>query len=223
MSAPWRTSTSGLAYYRKLHFMKLRDLLFFYQVQCRRGWWNLRERGVPWGVQEKILGVKEGSPKHFFKFCLDGICNDANSLPEYQKPAFLTSRKVRFSLGNMPPAPYFIVHQKAILPHQNAKFACHHINKPIKNNMAVLKWYTIQCSKYFVRLLFFGAPKVSLAPSRFFFFTTSAYTGQCLFSAYGNSKRVAVIFHFFFILSPCLYSFFLFFFLGGGGGEGFHN
>ena len=149
--------------------MKLRDLLFFYQVQCRRGWWNLRERGVLWGIQEKILGVKEGSPKHFFKFCLDGICNDANSLPEYQKPVFLTSRKVRFSLGNMPPAPYFIVHQKAILPHQNAKFACHHINKPIKNNMAVLKWYTIQCSKYFVRLLFFGAPKVSLAPSRFFF------------------------------------------------------
>ena len=137
MSSPWRTSTSGQPYYRKLHYMKLRDLLFFYQVQRRRGWWNLRERGVPWGIQEKILGVKEGSPKHFFKFYIDGICNDANSLPEYQKPVFLTSRKFRFSLGNIPPAPYFIVHQKAILPHQNVKFACHHINKPIKNNMAL--------------------------------------------------------------------------------------
>ena len=121
--------------------MKIKGLFIFYQVQYRRGWWNLRERGVPWGIQEKILGVKEGSPKHFFKFyidvCIDGICNDANSLPEYQKPVFLTSRKLRFSLGNIPPAPYFIVHQKAILPHQNVKFACHCINKPIKNNMAV--------------------------------------------------------------------------------------
>ena len=63
-------------------------------------------------------------------------------LPECQKPVFLMFRKFRFSLGNMPPAPYFIVHQKAILPHQNAKFACHHINKLIKNNMAVLKWYS---------------------------------------------------------------------------------
>jgi len=83
-------------------------------------------------------------------------------LPECQKPVFLMFRKFRFSLGTMPPAPYFIVHQKAILPHQNAKFVCHHINKPIKNNMAILTRYTIQCSKYFVCLLLFEAPKVSL-------------------------------------------------------------
>ena len=122
--------------------MKIKGPFIFYQVQYRRGWWNLRERGVPWGIQEKILGVKEGSPKHFFKFCIDGICNDANSLPEYQKPVFLTSRKFRFSLGNMPPAPYFIVHQKAILPHQNVKFACHHINKPIKTTWP---WPSVLC------------------------------------------------------------------------------
>ena len=77
---------------------------------------KFEERGVPWGIQEKILGVKEGSPKHFFKFCIDGICNDANSLPECQKPVFLTSRKFRFSLGSMPPPPYFIVHQNSIPP-----------------------------------------------------------------------------------------------------------
>ena len=197
--------------------MKLRDLLFFYQVQCRRGWWNLRERGVLWEIQEKILGLKEGSPKYFFRLCIDGICNDANSLPEYQKPVFLTSRKFRFSLGNMPPAPYFIVHQKAILPHQNAKFACHHINKPIKNNMAVLKWYTSNALNILHVCYFLELPKFLLR-LLVFFFTTAAYTGQCLFSAYGNSKRVAVVFHFFCILSPCLSSFFLSFFVGGGGG-----
>ena len=50
--------------------------------------------------------------------------------------------------------------------------------------MAILTRCTIQCSKYFVRLLFFEAPKVQLsrAFSFFFFFTTSAYTGQFLFS-----------------------------------------
>ena len=97
------------------------------------------------------MGVKEGSPKHFFKFCIDGICNDANSLPEYQKPVFLTSRKFRFSLGNMPPAPCFIVHQKAILPHQNVKFACHHINPFAPGDFAekrvlkLVEWFSGHC------------------------------------------------------------------------------
>ena len=46
-----------------------------------------------------------GSPKKSFKFCSDGICNNTNSLPECQKPAFLTFRKFRFSQGSMPPDP----------------------------------------------------------------------------------------------------------------------
>ena len=35
----------------------------------------------------------EGGSKEF-KFCSDGICNNANSQPECQKPAFLTFKKV---------------------------------------------------------------------------------------------------------------------------------
>ena len=66
------------------------------------------------GDSGEILGVKEGSPRHFFKFCIDGICNDANSPPEYPKPVFLTFRKFRFSLGSMAPSPHLILHQKAI-------------------------------------------------------------------------------------------------------------
>ena len=74
--------------------------------------------------------------------------------------------------------------------------------------MAVLTRCTIQCNKYFMSLLLFEAPKVSLT-CRFFVFTTSAYTRHLL-SAYGHSKCVAV--------SPFSLSqtFFLFFaFLGG--------
>ena len=49
--------------------------------------------------------------------------------------------------------PYLIMHQKVILPYQNTKFLGHLtcINKLIKNDMAVLTWYTIQYSKYFVQ------------------------------------------------------------------------
>ena len=165
------------------------------------------------------MGVKEACPKNLFQFCIDGICNhgnDTNSLPEYQKPVFLTFRKFRFSLGSRPSAPYFIVHQKAI----NAKFACHHFNKPIKNGRPQM--VHIQCSKYFVRLLFFEGPKDSLAPSLslfFFFSLRQLIPDNVRFSAYGNSKRVAVIFHFF--LHPFSLSLFFlsFFFWGGGRGE----
>ena len=64
------------------------------------------------------------------------------------------------------------------------------------------------------------APKVSLT-SRFFVFTTSAYTRH-LFSAYGHSKCVAVSP---FSLSQTFCLFFLFSFGGGGGGgeEGYLN
>ena len=38
------------------------------------------------------MALKGGSKE--FKFCSDGICNNANSQPECQKPAFLTFKKV---------------------------------------------------------------------------------------------------------------------------------
>ena len=79
--------------------------------------------------------------------------------------------------------------------------------------MAVLTRCTIQCSKYFISLPLFEVPKVSLT-SRFFVFTTSAYTRR-LFSAYGHSKGVAVSP---FSLSQTFFLFFVFF-RGGGGGE----
>ena len=79
--------------------------------------------------------------------------------------------------------------------------------------MAVLTRCTIQCSKYFISLPLFEVPKVSLT-SRFFVFTTSAYTRR-LFSAYGHSKGVAVSP---FSLSQTFFLFFVFF-RGGGGVE----
>ena len=41
------------------------------------------------GGYEKMTLKGEGGSKEF-KFCSDGICNNANSQPECQKPAFLT-------------------------------------------------------------------------------------------------------------------------------------
>ena len=128
-------------------------------------------------------------------------------------------RKFRFSLESMPPAPSFIVHQKAILPHQNAKFACHHINKPIKNNMVVLTRYTIQCSKYFVSLLLFEAPKVSLTSLFFCFFNVSLHETMSVLCLWPFKMCSS---HFSFILSSSLrLSFFLFFLVSwvGGGVE----
>ena len=72
----------------------------FYQVG---GAW--KENGFKGGSKEKIMGCKGGSPKKSFKFCSDGICNNGNSLPECQKPAFLTFRKFKFSQGSMPLDP----------------------------------------------------------------------------------------------------------------------
>ena len=46
-----------------------------------------------------------GVNKKSCKFCSEGICNDANSLPECQKPAFLTFSKFEFSRGSMSPDP----------------------------------------------------------------------------------------------------------------------
>ena len=68
---------------------------------------------------------------------------------------------------------------------------------------------------YFLKL-----PKFNyLAPSRFFFFYNVSLYRTISVLCYGNSKRVAVIFHFFFILSPSLSSFFLCFFGGEGWGR----
>ena len=56
------------------------------------------------GKGKEILGVEGGChQRNSFKFCSDGICNNANNLPECQKPVFQTFRKFRFSLGSMPP------------------------------------------------------------------------------------------------------------------------
>ena len=82
-------------------------------------------------------------------------------------------RKFRFSLWSMPPPdPYFIMHQKPILPHQNAKFAPHHINKPIKNNMAVLTWYWTSIAVNILYVCYFLKLQKFLSPSRFFCFVT---------------------------------------------------
>ena len=130
---------------------------------------------------------------------------------------FLTFRKFRFSLGSRPSAPYFIVHQKAI----NAKIACHHFNKPIKNNMAVLKWYTSNAVNILYVCYFLKVPKIlSRLLSLFFFFTTSAYTGQCTVLCLWQFKTCSSHFSFFlhpFSLSLFFLSFVLFFFWGWGG------
>ena len=55
------------------------------------------------GSKEKTSGFKGGHPKKSFKFSSDCICNNANSLPGCQKPAFLTFRNFKFSRGSMPP------------------------------------------------------------------------------------------------------------------------
>ena len=68
------------------------------------------------GVKKNTVGLKGGSPTKFLKFCRDGICNNVNSLPECQKPAFLTFRKFKFSGGSMLP-DLLCYAQKAILSH----------------------------------------------------------------------------------------------------------
>ena len=121
----------------------------------------------------------------------------------------------------MPPAPYLILHQKSFLPHQNAKFACHYINKPSKDNMAILTRCTIQCSKYFVRLLFFEAPKVQLSRAfSFFFFLQHQLIPDNLCSLLRQFKTCSS--HFLFLLHPFSLSLFflsLFFFGGEGWGR----
>ena len=68
------------------------------------------------GGKKNTVGLKGGSPTKFLKFCRDGICNNVNSLPECQKPAFLTFRKFKFSGGSMLP-DLLCYAQKAILSH----------------------------------------------------------------------------------------------------------
>ena len=84
--------------------------------------------------------------------------------------------------------------------------------------MAVLTRYTIQCSKYFVCLLLFEAPKVSLAFSFFFFFyNISLYQTMSVLYLWPFKTCSS---YFFFIVSPSLIlSFFFLFSLGGGGVE----
>ena len=52
------------------------------------------------GARQKILGVRGGGchQRNSFKFCSDGICDNANNLPESQKLAVLMfSLKFMFS------------------------------------------------------------------------------------------------------------------------------
>ena len=62
-------------------------------------WWGLRGSWNKWlyrrGSKENI-GFKGGSPKIFFKFCGDGISNNANKLPDCQKPVFVLSLFLSF-------------------------------------------------------------------------------------------------------------------------------
>ena len=83
---------------------------------------GMKKMALKWGSKEKIVFIKGGSPKISFKFCSDGICKKAKSLPECQKPAFLTFR----GSSNFPGeachrTPYFIKGQKAILPSKMPK------------------------------------------------------------------------------------------------------
>ena len=56
-------------------------------------------------MRRKNIGCKWGSPKTFLQVCSDGIRSNANGLPECQKPAFLTCRKIIVSQGSMPRDP----------------------------------------------------------------------------------------------------------------------
>ena len=69
------------------------------------------------GGSKKHGGFKGGGhQKKLLKFCSDGIYNNVNSLPECQKPAFLTFRKFKFSGGSML-QDLLCYAQKAILSH----------------------------------------------------------------------------------------------------------
>ena len=101
-----------------MQIFSIRDRSFFI-----RGGGSLKKYGFEKEGQEENIGCKggEGYPKNSFKFCSDGGCDNANIpfLPECQKPVFLMLRKFKLSRGRKRPDPYFIMHQKAILPHQN--------------------------------------------------------------------------------------------------------
>ena len=74
----------------------------------------------------------------------------------------------------------------------------------------------IQCSKYFVSLLLFEAPKVSLTFLFFCFFNVSLYQTMSILCLWPFKMCRS---HIFFILSPSpRLSFFFFVFLGWGGG-----
>ena len=102
-----------------MQIFSIRDRSFF----IREGGGSLKKYGFEKEGQEENIGCKggEGYPKNSFKFCSDGGCDNANIpfLPECQKPVFLMLRKFKLSRGSKRPDPYFIMHQKAILPHQN--------------------------------------------------------------------------------------------------------
>jgi len=64
------------------------------------------KEGEGGGVRRTILGVKRWPSKNSFKFYNEGICNNANSLPECQKPACLMFIKIKFLGEASPQSPY---------------------------------------------------------------------------------------------------------------------
>ena len=73
----------------------------FYQVGGTGGIWS--EGGWGWAWKKKKMALKGGSKE--FKFCSDGICNNANS-----QPAFLTFKRVQIFPGKhaCPQTPCFM-------------------------------------------------------------------------------------------------------------------
>ena len=65
----------------------------------------MKKLALKGGSKGKKYWVQRGVIKYAFKFSSDGVCNNANCLPECQKPAFLAFRKFRFFRESMPPDP----------------------------------------------------------------------------------------------------------------------
>ena len=68
------------------------------------------------GAGKKLWVKSGGHQKNSFKFCSDSICDKANNQPECQKPAFVISRKFRFSREVCPQILCKIMHKRGLLP-----------------------------------------------------------------------------------------------------------
>jgi len=62
------------------------------------------------GGGKKNWGKRGDHQKNSFKFCRDSICDNANNLPECQKPAFVIFTKFRLSQDACPRTLCLIMH-----------------------------------------------------------------------------------------------------------------